>query len=268
MLDVLRREWIYFWYYFTLQFHQIFRYWVIGIAIGSVISVFGILRKEVIANVSHEMRSPLSLIIGYAEMVRDLNWKDDTKREEDLNLIIQEARRMSEMVKDIMDYSQFQAGFIQLNTTQSNLCEIADCEVVRCRPSASEHHISIREEFEQEDMSAEVDALKICLVVRNLLSNAINHTEDGGEITVSVKHVQEGIKVSVINPGDPIPEADRAIIWERYQRSQHQGGRRQGTGIGLSIVSTILKAHHMPYGVTCENGETIFWFVFPKENET
>jgi signal transduction histidine kinase len=73
-----------------------------------------VLRKEVIANVSHELRSPLAVIRGYAEMVRDINWKDDEKRKEDLNLIIQEAGRMSEMVSDIMDYSQLQAGYVQL----------------------------------------------------------------------------------------------------------------------------------------------------------
>ena len=67
--------------------------------------------------------------------------------------------------------------------------------------------------------------------------------------------------MEVANPGAPIPEEDRAIIWERYQRSQHQSGRRLGTGIGLSIVSTILKAHDMPYGVDCKDGYNIFWFI-------
>ena len=69
--------------------------------------------------------------------------------------------------------------------------------------------------------------------------------------------------VLVKNPGDAIPEEERELIWERYQRSQHQSGRHMGTGIGLSIVSTILAAHHMEYGVDCANGQTIFWFEFP-----
>lgn len=74
-------------------------------------------------------------------------------------------------------------------------------------------------------------------------------------------------RVSVGNPGDPIPEEDRAIIWDRYQRSQHQGGRRQGTGIGLSIGSTILKALGIPYGVECADGETSFWFECAKAGD-
>jgi signal transduction histidine kinase len=109
-----------------------------------------------------------------------------------------------------------------------------------------------------------VDALKISQVMRNLLYNAINHTKDGAAIVVTVAESDIDYKVSVINPGEPIPEEERALIWERYQRSQHQGGRQQGTGLGLSIVSTILKAHGMQYGVDCTNGNTTFWFALPK----
>ena len=107
------------------------------------------------------------------------------------------------------------------------------------------------------------DPLNMSQVLRNLLYNAINHTPEGEEITVSVTKRSSLWRLSVANPGEPIPEADRQIIWERYQRSQHQSGRHMGTGIGLSIVSTILAAHHMEYGVDCANGQTIFWFEFP-----
>lgn len=221
-----------------------------------------ILRKEVIANVSHELRSPLALIRGYAEMVKDINWRDDEKRNENLNLIIQEASRMSEMVSDIMDYSQLQAGYIQLKKDWYNLYEIVESEIANCEQSAAEYGITIRLESIQNDIPVHVDAMKICQVMRNLLNNAINHTADGGEISVVIENLKSKIKVSVINLGEPIPEEDRSIIWERYQRSQHHGGRRKGTGIGLSIVSTFLKAHDMQYGIDCENGLTSFWFEF------
>lgn len=221
-----------------------------------------VLRKEVIANVSHELRSPLALIRGYAEMVRDINWKNEEKRNENLNLIIQEAGRMSEMVSDIMDYSQLQAGYVKLKKDWHNLYEIVESEVAHCEQNANEYGITIRLESTQKDIPVHVDAMKICQVIRNLLNNAVNHTADGGIISVVIEKMNDKIRVSVVNPGEPIPEEDRAIIWERYQRSQHHGGRKKGTGIGLSIVSTYLKAHGMYYGVDCKEVQTTFWFEY------
>lgn len=222
-----------------------------------------VLRKEVIANVSHELRSPLSLISGYAEMVRDISWRDGKKREADLDLIIREARRMSEMVNDILDYSQFQAGYMRLKKDAYNLCDIIESEVSRCKPAAIGNDIELKLIGLDQNVPILADALKLSQVIRNLLYNAINHTSNGAAITVSITWDKEECRVSVANPGAPIPKEEQELIWERYQRSQHQGGRRQGTGLGLSIVSTILKAHGMPYGVECRDGLNIFWFSCP-----
>lgn len=230
--------------------------------LGRALQRVDVLRKEVIANVSHELRSPLSLIGGYAEMVRDITWKDETKRCANLDLIIRETNRMSEMVSDIMDYSQFHSGYLQLNIGDYDLCEIVETEVLHYEPIAHENHLFLRLERPKDECMIQADALKISQVIRNLLNNATNHTQDGGTITVAVTKEETQYRVSVTNPGDPIPDEDRTLIWERYQRSQHQGARRQGTGIGLSIVSSILDAHGMSYGVDCADGLTCFWFLW------
>lgn len=222
-----------------------------------------ILRKEVIANVSHELRSPLAVIGGYSEMVRDITWSDDAKREEDLDLIISEAKRMSEMVTDILDYSQLQAGYIQLKKDWYRLYDILESQVNLCRPAAAQHQIRLELECGNKDISLYLDALKISQVIRNLLYNAINHTKEGEVIRVTIRQIPDAVCVAVINPGEPIPKEEQARIWERYQRSQHQSGRRLGTGIGLSIVSTILNAHNMSYGVDCEDNQICFWFSCP-----
>ena len=225
------------------------------------------LRKEVIANVSHELRSPLALIGGYAEMVRDIHWKDEEKRTEDLNLIIRESKRMSEMVNDILDYSQLQTGYLQLKKEWYNLYEIVESEIMFCEPSAREYGIQLRFVSDETEIPVYVDALKMSQVIRNLLYNALNHTENKKEIIVSLKTGEDGCLVEVKNPGNPIPEEERELIWERYQRSQHQAGRREGTGLGLSIVSTILKAHGMTYGVDYQDQMTVFWFRTLKNEE-
>ncbi len=235
--------------------------------LGQALQRVDALRKELIANVSHELRSPLSLIGGYAEMVRDIHWRDEEKRQEDLNLIIKEANRMSEMVSDILDYSQLQAGYLQLRKDWYNLCEILESEIMLCEQSVVKNHIKITLSLPQGEAMAYVDALKISQVIRNLLYNAINHTQDGEFIVAELKEEQEGFYVAVKNVGDPIPEEERSLIWERYHRSQHQGGRNEGTGLGLSIVSTILKAHGMDYGVDYEDKMTVFWFRYRKKQD-
>lgn len=231
--------------------------------LGQALQRVDVLRKEVIANVSHELRSPLALISGYAEMVRDIDWEKEKKREEDLNLIIREAKRMSEMVNDILDYSQFQAGYIHLKKDWYNLYDIVESEVSQCRQNMEASEIGIYLTSDRKEIPVYVDALKISQVLRNLLNNAVNHTEDHGTVQVLLEPQEPDIRISVANPGPPIPQEDRELIWERFQRSQHQGGRKQGTGLGLSIVSTILTAHGMPYGVECRDGLNIFWFSCP-----
>ena len=230
--------------------------------LGRALQRVEVLRREVIANVSHELRAPLALISGYAEMVRDISWQDEDKRNEDLGLIISEAGRMTEMVNDILDYSQLQAGYIQVKKDWYNLHEIVESEALHSKPGADEYGISILIESFSNDIPAMVDAVKICQVMRNLLNNAVNHTADGDTIRISIDRMDKRIRISVVNPGEPIPEEDLEIIWEKYQRSQHIGRRHSGTGIGLSIVSTILKAHDMPYGVECAGGYTTFWFEY------
>ena len=228
--------------------------------LGKALLKVDILRKEVIANVSHELHSPISLISGYSEMLRDITWSDVDRRKSDLNLIISESKRLSQMVDDIMDYSQLQAGYGNLNKISCNLYEIIEQETDLESQIALEFQIKITFESFSSEIPVEVDALKISQVLRNLLNNAINHTADGETILVSVAKTPERIKVSVSNPGEPISESDRELIWERYRCVQHQGGRKQGTGIGLAIVSTILTAHEMQYGVDHIDGMNIFWF--------
>ena len=228
--------------------------------LGQALARVDVLRKEVIANVSHELRSPLSVISGYAELVRDIHWKGEDARNEDLDLIIEESNRMSEMVNDILDYSQLQSGYIRLHPEFFDLAGLAESETSHCAAAAETYGIRIHFESDPESVFITADPLKLSQVLRNLLYNAINHTPEGELITVALKQTGKTVRLSVKNPGTPISKEDQEIIWERYQRSQHQSGRRMGTGIGLSIVSTILDAHGMKYGVSSDDTETVFWF--------
>ncbi|WP_449260580.1 ATP-binding protein [Enterococcus casseliflavus] len=223
-----------------------------------------VLRKEVIANVSHELRSPLALITGYGEMVRDVSGNDERLRKEHMDLIISEAHRMSAMVDDIMDFSIMQAGYTQLKNEIWNTYEVVSSIVAYARGIANQYDITVDFEADRTNGNALFDRIKMEQVLRNLINNGINHTPKNERLLIKLTNTSAGTKVAVINPGKDIPPEQLELIWERYQRVQHQAGHKEGTGIGLAIVKTILTSHAFEYGAESKNGVTCFWFVVPK----
>lgn len=223
-----------------------------------------VLRKEVIANVSHELRSPLALITGYGEMVRDVSGSDERLRKEHMDLIISEAHRMSAMVDDIMDFSIMQAGYTQLKSEVWNTYEVVSSVVAYARGIANQYDITVDFEADSTNGNALFDRIKMEQVLRNLINNGINHTPKNERLLIKLTNTAAGTKVAVINPGKDIPPEQLELIWERYQRVQHQAGHKEGTGIGLAIVKTILTSHAFNYGAESKNGVTCFWFVVPR----
>lgn len=223
-----------------------------------------VLRKEVIANVSHELRSPLALITGYGEMVRDVSGSDERLRKEHMELIISEAHRMSAMVDDIMDFSIMQAGYTQLKNEIWNTYEVVSSVVAYARGIANQYDITVDFEADRTNGNALFDRIKMEQVLRNLINNGINHTPKNERLLIKLTNTSAGTKVAVINPGKDIPPEQLELIWERYQRVQHQAGHKEGTGIGLAIVKTILTSHAFEYGAESKNGVTCFWFVVPR----
>ena len=223
-----------------------------------------VLRKEVIANVSHELRSPLALITGYGEMVRDVSGSDERLRKEHMDLIISEAHRMSAMVDDIMDFSIMQAGYTQLKNEIWNTYEVVSSVVAYARGIANQYDITVDFEADRKNGIALFDRIKMEQVLRNLINNGINHTPKNERLLIKLTNTSTRTKVAVINPGKDIPPEQLELIWERYQRVQHQAGHKEGTGIGLAIVKTILTSHAFEYGAESKNGVTCFWFVVPR----
>lgn len=222
------------------------------------------MRKEVIANVSHELRSPLALITGYGEMVRDVSGNDERLRKEHMDLIISEAHRMSAMVDDIMDFSIMQAGYTQLKNEIWNTYEVVSSIVAYARGIANQYDITVDFEADRTNGNALFDRIKMEQVLRNLINNGINHTPKNERLLIKLTNTSAGTKVAIINPGKDIPPEQLELIWERYQRVQHQAGHKEGTGIGLAIVKTILTSHAFEYGAESKNGVTCFWFVVPR----
>lgn len=217
------------------------------------------LRRELIANVSHELRSPLSVIQGFAETVRDVTWPNEEKRTSQLTIISDEALRLSKIVNDILDFSRLQAGVDQISVTDFPLCPILKEMISRSELETGKRDLSIC--LNCPDVMIRFDKNKFIQVLNNLISNALNHAESRSTVYINVESQNENVRILVKNSGGTIPAEQLKFVWDRYYRAERINNNMPlGTGLGLSIVKSILDWHHVHYGASSDNGETIFWF--------
>lgn len=223
------------------------------------------LQRELVANVSHDIRTPLTMIKGYAEMIRDLTGENREKREQQLDIIIDESDRLNGLANDILDLSKLQAGQQKLDYRAFDLgLKLRDMMRRYDLLTESEgFHFTLEA---SEHLLVWADEIKMEQVLYNILNNAINHT--GADKKVHVKLTDRGntAKVSISDTGAGIHPEDIPLIWERYYKPYKKGDRKgMGTGLGLSIVKAILVAHEVDYGVESElEHGTTFWFEMQK----
>jgi len=219
------------------------------------------LRRDLMANVSHDLKTPLTMIKGYAEMVRDLTYKDKEKREENLNTIIEEVDRLNILVEDILNLSKIQANTTSLQIEEFDIIELIQTIVKRYELLRDlEGYIFICDM--KEKVFVQADKKRIEQVIYNLLNNAINYTGKDNKIYIRVKE-ENGIRIEIEDTGKGIKQEEIPYIWDKYYHNQKKHKRNKiGTGLGLSIVKGILESHHFEYGVTSklEKG-TCFYFI-------
>ena len=230
------------------------------------------LRKDLIANVSHDIKTPLTSIKAYAEMIKDISGENAEKRNEHLNVIIQEADYLDHLVSDMSELSKMQSGNYTLHYSNFDLAEKIRDIVYLNEVLIKEGNLNVHIEVPDE-LTVYADEIKISQVIYNFLSNAIKHTPQGKNIWIKAFLLddEETVRVEIIDEGEGIAKEDLPYIWDRYQKSSKSFSRSlSSTGLGLSIVKAILDTHHAKYGVISEIGEgSTFWFEIssPKEAE-
>ena len=222
------------------------------------------LRREFMSNVSHDLKTPLTMIKAYAEMVRDLTYKDKKKRENNLNVIIEESDRLNLLVNDILDLSKYQAKTIELEKSEFDLNELIIEIINRYDIYKSKDGFKIKYNKVKKCLVF-ADRKRIEQVIYNLLNNAINYSGDDKTIKVELVINDDTARVNITNSGDGIKEEDIPLIWDKYYKIDKTYSRVQvGSGIGLSIVKNILELHQFKYGVLSEvNKYTTFYFEVP-----
>ena len=219
------------------------------------------LQRELLANVSHDLRTPLTLISGYAEMMRDFPNDDNS---ENIQIIIDESKRLKELVNDLLELSRISARTEPLKKSEFNLTTVINNIVTRHQKLTEPQKFNIIFNYDKE-VIVEADETKIEQVIYNFISNAINYSGESKDIKVIQEVVNDIAVIKVIDYGIGIKQEELEYVWQRYYRVD-KGHQRsiQGSGLGLSIIQGILEYHGFKYGVVSElNKGSTFWFEIP-----
>ena len=223
------------------------------------------LQRELIANISHDLRTPLTMIEGYVEAMRDI---PDENTPENLQIIIDETKRLSSMVNEVLDFSRLRTGNLEMKKSRFDLTELirSICERVS-KMSGVEGYTVVFDG--REPCFVEADSGRIGQVIYNLLGNALTYTGKDQTVTVQEEKRDGRIRVSISDSGEGIAPDELPYIWDRYYRSRENHRRAIiGSGLGLNICRSILEKHEAPFGVDSKVGQgTIFWFELDEKKE-
>ena len=217
------------------------------------------LEKDILANVSHDLRTPLTLIKGYAETVRDLTGSDDAKRTEQCNIIVDETNRLSTLVNSVMELSKVQSGAERPNLVDFDMSDLCFEVAGRYDALCDKNHWQLDLQA-NEPCPVSADPAMMERVMHNLLGNAFHHIGADGVVVLRAIPQEKGCRIEIEDHGPGIPPEDLPYIFDRYYRARQDSGRT-GTGLGLSITKAILQQHGFAFGVDSAVGRgSTFWF--------
>ncbi len=216
-------------------------------------------RSRFIRNVSHELKTPISLIQTYAEGLHENIAANAADREFYCSVIEDEAAKLSQIIAKLTTLMQLESGGDELTIERFDVSALLSRLLQRHAPVFAERAVALPT-LPDEPLFAWGDALLIEQVLTNYLTNALHHVTEGGEIRIKAQSTENAVRIAVFNTGVPIPEEDLPHIWESFYKIDKAHTRAYGgTGIGLSVVAAIMQAHRMPYGVQNVPNGVEFW---------
>ena len=226
------------------------------------------MRSEFLGNVSHELKTPIALIQGYAEGLKEGVNDDPESREFYCDVIMDEAGKMNQMVRNLLTLNQLEFGQDEVQFERFDIVRlvrgvISSCEILVQQAQAEVDFIA------DECVYVWADEFKTEQVVRNYLTNAIHHAENERRIEVRIVRDQDKARISVFNSGKPIPEEDVPKLWDKFYKVDKAHTREYGgNGIGLSIVKAIMESFRQKYGVKNFDNGVAFWFELDARTES
>lgn len=226
------------------------------------------MRKDFLSNVTHELKTPIALIQGYAEGLKDNINESAEEREFYCDVIIDEAGKMNAMVKKLLTLNHLEYGTTQIELSRFDLTTVIRAVLDKTEILAKQKDVTVR--FEQKTpVYVWADEYMIEEVLTNYISNAFHHVDGANIIEVQMVPRGEHIRVAVYNTGSPIPEEELDNIWVKFYKVDKARTREYGgSGIGLSIVKAIMEAHNQSFGVKNHSAGVEFWFELDYTSET
>ncbi len=218
------------------------------------------MRNDFLGNVSHELKTPIALIQGYAEGLKEGVSDDPESREFYCDVIMDEASKMNQMVKNLLALNQLEFGDEDIQFERFDLTAVIRgiLQSMEILAQQDDMRVIFRQ---QEPVYVWADEFKVEQVVRNYVSNAFHHAGLEKVIEVRIKRQDDKARITVFNTGAPIPEKDVAHIWDKFYKVDKAHTREYGgNGIGLSIVKAIMESFHQKYGINNYENGVEFWF--------
>lgn len=225
------------------------------------------MRKEFLSNVSHELKTPIALIQGYAEGLMENINDDEESRQFYCEVIVDEANKMNNIVKKLLDLNQLEFGNTTVNMEHFDVIDVIKNHLSSADILFKQKNVSLRVNM-PECVYVWADVYMVEEVFNNYLSNALNHVSGPGIIGINVCQQEKIVRISVYNSGKNIPESDIAMIWDKFYKVDKARTREYGgSGVGLSIVKASMELLGQKYGVSNVEGGVIFYFELDAANE-
>lgn len=225
-------------------------------------------RKEFIADVSHELKTPIFAAQGFVHTLLDGAIKDKSVRDKFLKKAARSLDGLDALVQDMVTLSQMEIGELRMHREYFNMVELANEVVEQFENKADKKSVKLKvSSSSDKELLVYADPNRIFQVLSNLISNAINYTDEGGKVRIEILQDEEVVNVRVVDTGVGIPEEDLSKIFTRFYRVDKSRSRKQGgTGLGLAIVKHIVELHKSEIKVESEPGKgSTFSFLLPQE---
>lgn len=225
------------------------------------------IKKEFIANISHELKTPISSIRAYGELLLDCDIAEKKEKDKYAEIIVMNSKKLTSMVEDILELSELQSGNYVLDLSSFCLITLIKDIMDEVQVVAAEKGVKIILETFNNNLFITAEKDKIHSVFCNVLQNAIRHSHLNGIVEIKITFTSPDIHISIIDNGEGIPEDKLPYIWERfYKADKSRKSGKSGAGLGMAIVKEIFELHHYSYGIESErNIGTRVWFTIPKQ---